>query len=322
MTLTNIIRWASGLAVAISIATGAVAQEYPNKPIRIVVPIGAGGPTDIVGRMIFEKLSAELKVPIVIDNKPGASGLIGTREVAGAAPDGYTLLYTVSSFYTAAPLLYPDRGIDMKKLFIPISFGHNQNMALIVDAQLPIKNFKDFLAYNKANTVRYGTPGAGSSPHMIMEVLKKRLGLDLIHVPYKSGAEFTQATIAGQINANIEMVSNVVGHVEAGKLRAIAVTGPTRSKSIPDVPTLRELGVDFESSSWGALAAPAGTPAAIVTRLHQAMVKVMKDPELLGRLDKLGAEVQVASSDELQARIASDTAMWAEVIKELGLARK
>ena len=306
-------------AVAVCCALPAFAQDkWPSKPINYIVPFPAGGTTDTLARVIGQKLGTALGTTIVVENRAGAGGNIGSDYVAKAAPDGYTLLGGTISSHAINASLYPKLPYDPQKSFAPITLiGSNANV-LVVNASSPYKNVKDLVAAAKAKpgTISFASAGNGTSQHPSGELFKSLAGLDIVHVPYRGSAPAIQDVIGGQVPMMFD-TSVVAGpFIESGKLRALAVTSGKRTSQLPNVPTMAESGVTgYDVVSWQAIFAPAGTPAPIIQRLHAEIAKIIKSPEISERLTKLGMEPSGMTPTELAAFQASEIAKWAKVIK-------
>lgn len=300
--------------MAAFLAVAAAAQPYPSRPITIVVPFAAGGGPDIVGRRIASKLSASMGVPVVIANRDGAGGRIGTGSVARAAPDGYTLLLGTSSALVLAPALYKDLPYDSGKSFAPVSLVVHGPMVLSVRSSLPVTDVRSLLAYASANPGRlnYGSAGVGSVHHLSGELLQRSAGFRMTHIPYKGGALAWNALSAGEVDLVIDaMFGGAAPALSGGKARAIAVTGPERLGALPAVPTLEEQGIrGMDVSFWWGFLVPAQTPAAIVSRLNREIVAAMSDPELKASFAVLSLDLRSSTSDEFSTLIASDLKRW------------
>ena len=260
----------------------ASAQTYPTKPIRIVVGFAPGGPADVMARLIGQRMASILGQSVVVDNRPGAGGTIGARAVAESDPDGYTLLLGNTSTLVISPLIYKNVGYDPVKGFAPIALLGTTSNLLIVNPALPVKSVQELIALARAQPgkLNYSSAGIGTPPHLIGEMFKQRLALDVVHVPYKGGGPSVQAVVAGETQFSFENPASSLPLVQAGNVRALAVTSDTRSAQTPDLPTMIEAGVpDFTSVSFTAVVAPAGTPAAIVNKLNAAINESLKSPE-------------------------------------------
>ena len=311
----------AGLAVLLMLCLGSAwAQTYPAKPIRLVVPYAAGGAADITARVLGQKMSESLGVPVVVDNKPGANGMIGTDAVAKAAPDGYTLLMDASGPLVVNPAMYTKVPYDPVKDLMPISQVTTFQYVLVVPAASPINSLAELVAAAKAKpgALSYGSTGVGGGRHLAGEMLGLMTGTKLTHVPYKGSAPALADLLGGQLSFTFDTVITSVPQVKAGKLRAYAVSGPKRSTSFPQVPTMNELGYKgFDITQFQGLLAPAKTDPAIIARLHQEVVKALKSPEVIQRLETEGGNELVGSSPiEFASQIKSDLALYKKLIKD------
>ena len=312
------------LAMALMALAGCMrsawAQTYPSKPIRLVVPYPAGGAADITARVVGQKMSESMGVPVVVDNKPGANGMIGTDAVAKAAPDGYTLLLDASGPLVVNPAMYAKVPYDPVKDLIPISQILTYQYVLVVPASSPINSVAELVAAARARpgAMSYGSTGVGGGGHLAGEMLGLMTGTRLTHVPYKGSAPALADLLGGQLSFTFDTVITSVPQVKAGKLRAYAVSGTKRAKSFPQVPTMSELGYKgFDITQFQGLLAPAKTDDAIIARLHQEVLKAMKSPEVIARLETEGGNELVGSSPlEFAAQIKNDLAMYRKLIKD------
>ncbi len=310
-------RWQFLLAVLAFAASGfAAAQDYPTKPIRFIVPYPPGGGTDVVARILQEPLAADLGQPIIIDNRGGAAGNIGTDLAAKAVPDGYTILFTLSS-HTINPKLYDKLPFDVERDFVPVSLATLVPQILVAHPSVPANNVGELIALAKAHPgkLNYASVGTGSPAHIAGELLKLRTGIDIVHVPYKGGGPAVIDTIGGQVQLAFVSMPAAWQHVKAGKLKALAVTSATRSLTAPDVPTIAETVPGYLVDSWYGALAPAKTPPAAVARLNAAFAKVLEYPQVKERLLAQGAEAAPSSPAEFDRRIKDELAKWELVIK-------
>ena len=308
---------ALALSVLAWVAGPAAAQPYPTKPIRIVVPYPPGGGTDVVARILSEPLSVELGQPIIIDNRGGAAGNVGTDIVAKAPADGYTLLLTLSS-HTINPKLYDKLPFDVEKDFAPISLAAMIPQILVLNPSVPANNVRELIALAKAQPgkLNFASVGTGSPGHIAGELFKLRTGISIVHIPYKGGGPAVTDTIGGQVQMLFVSMPAAWQHVKSGRLRAIAVTSATRSLTAPDVPTIAESGVaDFVVDSWYGVLAPAKTPPAIIARLNAALVKVLEMPQIKEKLFAQGAEAAPSTPAEFDRVIKEELAKWEYVIR-------
>ena len=313
---------AAFLGASLTLMGSAIAQSYPSKPIRLVVPFTPGGVTDTSGRLIAEQLSKRLGQQVIVDNKPGASGNIGTQQVAAAEGDGYTLLLGFDGTLVINPHVFPKTGFDTLKDFAPIGKIGDAVLILVANPSFPAKNLKDLIALSKtqASGLSYGTSGTGGTPHIAGELLRQRTGANLVHVPYKGGGQALTDVLGGNIPLVYTAIAGAIPHVKSGKLLPIAVSSSKRASSLPDVATFIENGVsDFEASSWVALLAPAKTPRAIVTRLNTELNAVLNDPEVRERLNGMGITAAPGTPESFGAELSRDLSKYGPVVKAAGI---
>jgi tripartite-type tricarboxylate transporter receptor subunit TctC len=308
--------------VWLALVNPARAQPYPSRPIKIIVGFPPGGPSDTVARIVGDRLSISLSQPVIIDNRPGgASGTVGVRAAASANPDGYTLLVVTPSM-AIAPSIYRNLGYDPVRSFTPVAMVARSQDIFVVNAAFPAKSVQELVAYAKANPgkVYFGSPGHGSTPHLVGELFKLQAGIEIVHVPYRGSAQTVTDLLAGQIQMYAESGPTILPLIEAGKLRAIAVTGETRNPNLPGVPTMIESGFPgFVEYFWTGIIAPADIPETIVSKLNAAINDGLKSPEMQASLAKIGLEPAVGSPTEFAALIAAETQRWAAVVKEAGI---
>lgn len=306
------------IAFAAALATGALAQGYPHRPIKVIVPYAAGGNADITARVMARKMSESLGQPLVIENRGGANGGIGTEAVAKAAPDGYTLLITASGPIVINPVLYPKVGYDPQKDLVAISQILTYQYALVVPTASDIKTVPDLVnrAKSKPGDVAYGSAGIGAGGHLAGEMLAIMTGTKLTHVPYKGNAPALVDLIGGVLPMTFDTVVTAVPHIKAGGLRPLAVSGPKRASALPQVPTMQELGFKgFDITQFVGLFAPAGTDPAIVKRLHEEVIKAVRSAEVVTRLETDGGNDLVADSPaEFASTITKELAMYKKLI--------
>jgi tripartite-type tricarboxylate transporter receptor subunit TctC len=304
---------------ALLVATLAHTQEYPTRPVRLVVPVTAGGAVDLVTRTVAERLTAALGKQFIVDNRPGAMSSIGAEIVARAAPDGYTLLAS-SDTLVLLPSLYPKLSFDVEKSFVPIVLMTTQALALGVHASVPAASVKELAALSKAKPGTLSYASSSAVQHMTGELIKRQAGIDMVHVPYRGGGVAIIDLLAGQIPVAVLGSSQMITHARAGKIRVLGVTSATRSPSLPEVPTLNEAGLKgFDVFQWIILLAPARTPPEIVARLNAEATKALKERGVRERLQGAGFEAKGGSAKEVQALLHSERVRWAQLIKELGL---
>jgi len=309
---------AAGLAAAFALPAAQAA--YPERPVRIVVGFSAGGSTDVVARILAKELSEELGQSFVVENKPGGGSNIAASEVARAKPDGYTLLM-VAVTSAINETLYRNLDFSLVKDFAPVALGVKVPNVLVVNPSVPAKTVKELVDYAKANPgkLAFASSGSGTSIHMAGELFKIQAGVDAMHVPYKGSAPAITDLIGGQVHFMFDNMPSAWPHVQAGKLRALAVTTSERSKSAPDLPTMAESGFkDFDVSSWFGLIAPAGTPADVVDKLNAAVQKALDKPEVQKRFTDLGAVWQHTTPAEFGAFIKSEVDQWRTVVQASG----
>ncbi len=318
----GVARVAALLLLGCLVGAGPVgAQEtkgYPNRPIRFVVPYPPAGGTDIVARIVADPLAAVLGEPIIIENRGGAAGILGTDIVAKSAPDGYTILFTLSS-HTINPKLYDKLPFDVEKDFVPISLAALIPQILVANPSLPANNIRELIALAKSEPgkLNYASVGTGSPGHIAGELFKLKTGVDMVHVPYKGGGPAVTDTLAGQVQLLFVSLPAALQHVRAGRLKALAVTSDQRSLAAPDVPTIAESGVpDCVVNSWYGALAPAKTPPEIVARLQAAFAHVLAQPEVKAKLFQQGAEATASTSAEFEQRIRAELKQWDYVIHE------
>jgi tripartite-type tricarboxylate transporter receptor subunit TctC len=308
-------------AVALfALLTNAQAQTYPNKPIRLVVPFPAGGPTDILGRAIGAKLSEAMGQPVVIDNRGGAGGGLGADSVAKSAPDGHTILLGTTGTHTINPNLYSKLPYDPIKDFVAISLVVKYINILVVNPNVPAKNVAELiaLAKQKPGEITFGSAGNGSSNHLTGEMLATMAGVKMQHVPYKGSGPALNDVIAGQLSFMFDQYSTVAPQVKAGRLRAIGVATPKRHALMPDVPTVAETVPGFEVSAWYGMFVAANTPRDIVNRLNVELSKIMKMPDIHERMTALGWDPITNTPEQFTAQIKAELAIWADVVKKSG----
>ena len=316
------------LAAAITTAAAGVpaqAQDYPTRPVTIVVPLAAGSGMDALVRLYAEKLQVALGKPVVVDNRPGAALMLAAAAVATAPADGYTLLVSTSSAMAINPVLYKKVNYDHVKDFVPISFYVKSPFILVVNPDLPAKSVPELIKHIKdsKSPLSYSSPGAGVAQHLSIEYMKKRFDLNITHVPYKNTPQSIQDIAAGHVQLGFAEAGASLPLIRDGKLRALAVSATTRIPSLPDVPPFAEAAKasDFEAVSWHILFAPAATPKPIIERLHTEMKKIMADPEMIKLTEKIGLlPVDSPDVDGIQKYLASEREKWGSLVKQLGLA--
>jgi tripartite-type tricarboxylate transporter receptor subunit TctC len=312
------VRRGAAFCVALTLAGNAAAAEWPARPITVLAPFAAGGTVDIVARLVGNKLSKELGQSIIVDNHGGAGGTIATGMLARAAPDGYTLmlhhqgLAFNASLYTKLPYSPAD--------IVPVAYIGATPNVLVVANGMPVKNVNEFLAYAKSNTIYYGSGGIGSAGHLPMVFLQSVAGLMLEHVPYKGSGPALVDLMSGQIQSMLLTIPAVMPYVHSGKVRPIATSGRKRSPALPNLPTLEEAGIsNFEYAPWYGFFAPAKTPEPVLNRLHEAVNKVLADPEVVAKLGQQGLEVHSMTRVQFEKVVDGDIAKWGKIIKSLSI---
>jgi tripartite-type tricarboxylate transporter receptor subunit TctC len=296
------------------------ASAFPNQPIRMVVPYPPGGPTDITARVVAAEMSKTIGQNIVIDNRPGASGMIGSEMVTKATPDGYTLLAN-ASIHVINPSVYPDMRFDAIKDFVPITQLAQVPLVLVVPANSPIKSVKDLVEYAKANPgkVNFGSAGSASAQHLAGESFKIAAGIQMQHIPYKGSAPALTDLAGGQLQLMFDSMPSATPMINSGKLRAIAVTTTTRAKARPDLPTIAESGFPgFDISTWYAYWAPKGTPADVVEKLAASAAQALKNPEVIAKYEAMGAEPVGSTPAQFAAYVESEAKKWSDIVKKSG----
>ncbi len=307
--------------VVVSIAA-AHAQPYPSKPIKFLVPFAAGGPADTMARLTAQTLSAGLNQTIVIDNRPGAGGIIGARAASIADPDGYTLMYGNTASLVVGPAVYANPGYDPVKQFAPIALVAVSYNVLVLNPKFPANTVQELIAYTKKNPgkVNFASPGHGTPPHMVGEMFKQRAAIEIVHIPYKGTAAALTDIMGGQVDLTFENPSVVIPLVQAGKLKALGVTGETRNPQIPDVPTMVEAGLaDFVSMSFTGLVAPAGTAPAIIKQLSDTLQAGLASAEVRATMDKLGVVPRPGTPEDFGAFLAREAEKWQTVAKRANI---
>ncbi|HEY1291255.1 MAG TPA: tripartite tricarboxylate transporter substrate binding protein [Burkholderiales bacterium] len=314
--------WARTLLIAFLFVGNANAQgDYPTRPVKVVVPSPPGGGTDILARVLAQHFSKAFGQPFVVENKPGAGNMIGIESVARSPGDGYTLLVTASTLALNS-VLYKKVPYDPVRDFAPITLAATAPNVLVVNPALPVKSLAEFIALAKAKpgALSYGTPGIGTSPHLSMELLKSMAGIDLQHVPYRGTAAAVTDVIGGQIAAMFANALTAKPHVDSGRVRALAVSGPSRVEAFPTVPTVAEAGVPgYDAMQWYGMAAPAGTPAQIVGRLHAEAAKALQSNEMKEKLALDGAQPVGSTPAEFAALIRRELDKWTRVVRAAGI---
>ena len=312
---------AAGACLGLLPGSLALAQTYPAKPVRMVVPFPPGGSLDHAGRLIAQRLTDAWGQSVIVENKPGAGGNIGADFVAKSAPDGYTILLGALSTHAVNPSLYAKMPYDAAKDFAPITLIAVTPNVLVVNAASPVNNVKEFIAYAKANPgkLAFGSGSNGSAGHLAGELFKVETGTDAVHVPFKGGAPATQALLASDTQFMFDNLANAMAQVKAGKLKALAVTTAERSKLVPDLPTMAEAGLPgFDISTWYGFFAPAGTPSAIIAKWNAEVARILNAPDVRAKLMADGAEPAPNTPEQFAQMIARELTKYARIVKMSG----
>jgi tripartite-type tricarboxylate transporter receptor subunit TctC len=313
---------AGAVALCSIVAHSAVAaDQYPSRPIRLVIPYAVGGATDITGRILAPHLYASMGQQVIVDNRPGGASIPGTDLVAKAAPDGYTALMATMAF-GANPALFSKLPFDAKKDFAPVTLAAVLPMVLAVHPSVPARSVRELIALAKAKpgVLNYGSAGNGSATHLAGELFKYMSGTNIVHVPYKGGGPAVVAIVAGEVTTMVAIISTIVPHLKAGKLIPLGVGTAKRHPVLPDVPTIAEAGVPgFQVFEWQGVVVPSGTPAPVIDRLNKEFTKALAHPEARERIVGLGADIVASTPQELGAHIDSELGKWAKVAKESGI---
>jgi tripartite-type tricarboxylate transporter receptor subunit TctC len=311
----------AALAAASLTPAPAAAQDYPNRTIRVIVPFGAGGPTDVFTRVLGEELRKAFNQPVVMENRPGAGSIIGTTEVARAAPDGYTLLM-ISATQTTVETLNANRPYRLMRDFVPVAAVMNSELVLVVPERSPANSLKELIALARAKpgTLNYGSSGPGSNYHMAGELIKNLAGLDIVHVPYKGSTGARADIISGQIDMMFDSVPTMAPTIEGGRVKALGTSGKVRSPALPNVPTIAEAGIPgYDAVIWIGVMAPAGTPKDIVELLNREINKVLMRPDIQDSWKRQGVNPMPMTPDEFGRYIQSEIDRWAKVIRANGI---
>jgi tripartite-type tricarboxylate transporter receptor subunit TctC len=308
-------------ALGVAAAAPAAAQPYPNRPVRIIVPTPAGGPVDVMARLLANALPAQLGQNVIVENRAGAGNTLGSRAAAAAEPDGYTLLVSAASGLIMSPMVYKAAGYD-ETSFAPIALIAETPQVLVAHPATPFGSVAALVAYARANPgkLNYSTGGAGTLPHLTAELFKQLSGTDIVHVPYKGGGPALTDVVAGQVQMTFDTAGTSLQFIRDGRLKALAVSNPTRLAELPDVPTMPELGYDaIDSGAWVALLAPLGTSPAIVARLNRAANDALRSPAMEEALTRLSAQPRGGTPEDLARHMKSEHEKWAPIVARLGL---
>ena len=324
LTRASVLHALTVLAIVLITGGNASAQSYPTKQVRMVVPFGAGGPADVFARVLAQHLGETFKQNFVVENRPGAGAIIGTNEVAKAAPDGYTLL-VMSNTHTTNESLIPNRPYNLMRDFVPVSPINESDVMMVVNPSLGVKNLKEFiaLAKSKPGQLNYASSGPGTPYHMAAELFKAMTGTDIVHVPHKTSGDMRTSVLGGHVQMMFDAITVLAPNVKEGKFVALGTSGKTRSTVMPDIPTIAEAGVPgYESTIWLGVMAPAKTPQAIIDTLNQAIRKIMARPEIKDAWGRQGATPMTMTPPEFEKHLNADIAKWAKVVALAGLAPK
>jgi len=305
------------LAFGLALASPAAAQDYPSRPIKIIVPFGAGGPTDVFTRVLVEELRKSIGQPLVLENRPGAGTVIGTDAAAHATPDGYTLLM-VSATQTVNETLISSKGYQLMRDFVPIATLFRSELVMVVHPSVPVNNLKEFIALAKAKPgqLNYASSGPGSNYHMAGELLKNLTGIDIVHVPYRGSTGARNDIVGGQVQMMFDSVPTMAPLIQAGRVKGLGTSGRTRSVALPDIPTLSEAGVPgYEATIWIGMMAPVGTPQPVIDMLNREINKIVSRPDIKESWEKQDAKPDPMTPAQFGAHIQAEIAKWAKLIK-------
>ena len=311
----------SAFIAALSLSLGALAQSYPSRPVKIIVPYGAGGPADVYARFVGLKLGEAMGQAFVVEDRPGGNAIVGTEAVAKSPPDGYTLLM-MSNTHTVNETLLPKRPYNLMKDLAPITGINYSDLVMVIHPSVPANNLKEFIALAKAQPgkLNYASSGTGTPYHMAGELFKSMAGVDIVHVPYKGSDGARTGILGGQVQMMIDAITTMASNVRAGKVKALGTTGKTRSSVLPDVPTISEAGVPgYESGIWLGLMAPAGTPRPILEHLNAEVNKIINSPEVKDAWAKQGAIGMGMTVDQFDKFLRDEIVKWAKVVKASGV---
>jgi len=310
----------AALAFALGWPAASLAQDYPSKPVRIIVPFGAGGPADVYSRVLAHHLSEALKQTFVVEDRPGAGSIIGTDAVAKSPPDGLTLL-AMSNTHTTNESLIPHKPFQLMRDFVPVAGINYSDLVMVIHPEVPAKDLKEFIAYakSKPGQLNYASSGAGTPYHMAAELFKSMSGTDIVHVPHKASGEMRNSVIGGHVQMAFDAITTMAANVKAGQVRALGTSALKRSTVLPEVPTIAEAGVTgYESTIWLGIMAPAGTPKPIVDKLNAEINKAINHPDVKSAWDKQGAVALAMSPAEFDKYLRADIEKWAKVVKTSG----
>jgi tripartite-type tricarboxylate transporter receptor subunit TctC len=319
--------WVTNIAVLallalLSVLSPATADDYPSRPVKIIVPFGAGGPADVFSRQLAQALQEELKQSFVVEDRPGAGSIIGTAEVAKSPPDGYTLL-TMSNTHTTNESLTPNKPFQLMRDFVPVAGINYSDLVMVVHPSVPAKDVQELIALAKKEPgkLNYASSGPGTPYHMAGELFKSLTKTDIVHIPHKASGEMRSSVLGGHVQMTFDAVTTMTENVKAGQVRALGTSANKRSKVMPDVPTIAEAGVaGYEATIWLGIMAPKGTPNEVVAKLNASINKAINRPEVLAAWDKQGAVPLVMTPSEFDAYLRKDIEKWAGVVNAAGLA--
>ncbi|MCB1999629.1 MAG: tripartite tricarboxylate transporter substrate binding protein [Burkholderiaceae bacterium] len=307
--------------LAIALPLQAQAQDYPSRPVRLIVPYPVGGASDITARLVADKLSKKWGQGVIVENKAGANGIIGTAEIAKAAPDGYTIGLVASS-HVGNPFSYKNVPFDTLNDLQPVTQTATVQLGLVVNPKLGVNNVQELVALLKQQPgkIDYATTGPGGNPHLFAEVFMQLTGTQMTQIPYKGSSSAHPDLLSGQVSVMFDAVAAVAPHVKAGKLKLLGVSGATRASLLPDVPTLQEAGVKgYAMASWGGIIAPAKVPRPVIQKLNADIVAALNEPDVRERLTQLGADVVASTPEQFDALLRSDTVRYQKLIKDAGI---
>lgn len=318
----NLLRLTAAIAASRALSAGAQPALFPSRPIRLIVPHAPGGNSDTFGRILALKLGERINQQVVVENRPGAGGTLGSALVAKSAPDGYTLVVADNGTHAIAPTLYGTKlSYDVFKDFTPVMLAATFPTVIVIHPSVPASNAKEFVALAKSQPGKftYSSAGTGNGSHLVLEMFRTAAGgLDMVHVPYKGGAPAVQALLAGEVQLTAVSGNTALPHIQAGKVRAIGVASTERSPALPDVPTFIESGILFEGGSWLAIMGPAGIPDDVTAKLNQEIATTLRQPETLERLAKIGLVVVASSPSGLTDVLQRDVPKWGKAVKDSG----
>jgi tripartite-type tricarboxylate transporter receptor subunit TctC len=324
MSRRHLLGAAAAALLALSMPQAVQAQDYPTRPVKIIVPFGAGGPADVYARVLAQHLGEALKQPFVVENRPGAGSIIGTDAVAKSDPDGYTLLL-MSNTHTVNETLTPNKPFKLMDDFIAVAPVNYSDLLLVIHPSVPANNLKEFLALAKAKPgqLNYGSSGPGTPYHMAGELFKAMSGTDIVHVPHKASGEMRNSVMGGHVQMAFDAITTMGENAKAGKVKALGTTGTKRSELTPDIPTVAEAGVPgYEATIWLGVMAPAKTPARVVEKLNAEITRIVNRPDVRAAWAKQGAVPMTMSVKEFDDYLRKDVDKWAEVVKKTGATAK